>query len=132
MNVRVRVVFNNFPQLTGQMRYRASQVVRKTAFDIQGNAQASMSGHKSGQVYERYGRAHQASAPGEAPAIDTGYLQNSIAVEMLSDLQAIVFTNALYAEYLEFGTARMAPRPYMVPAAERAWPGFLAAMGSLA
>ena len=62
------------------------------------------------------------SAPGEAPAVDTGRLRASIAhrVEMESgEAVAFVGTNVEYAPYLEFGTTRMQPRPFMVPAIER-------------
>jgi HK97 gp10 family phage protein len=62
------------------------------------------------------------SSPGEAPAVDTGRLRASIThrVEMDSgEAVAYVGTNVKYAPYLEFGTSRMAARPFMVPAIER-------------
>ena len=62
------------------------------------------------------------SAPGEAPAVDTGRLRASIThrVEMESgEVVGYVGTNVEYAPYLEFGTTRMKPRPFMVPAIER-------------
>lgn len=62
------------------------------------------------------------SAPGEAPAVDTGRLRASITHRIEHDgdeSAAYVGTNVEYAPYLEFGTIRMAPRPFMVPAIER-------------
>jgi HK97 gp10 family phage protein len=82
-------------------------------------AKESMQGPKSGRLYKvsRTGKLHRASAPGQAPAIDTGNLVNSIQHEQVGSEDARVFTHVEYAPYLEFGTARMAPRPFMTPAA---------------
>jgi HK97 gp10 family phage protein len=63
---------------------------------------------------------HQASAPGETPAVDTGLLVNSINTELVSsnanEAWSQVGTGVVYAEFLEFGTSKMKPRPYMRPA----------------
>lgn len=67
---------------------------------------------KSGRSYQRGNKTHQASAPGEAPAIDYGFLINSIGSER-EDKGAIVFSNDDAAPYLEFGTAKMQARPFM-------------------
>ena len=56
---------------------------------------------------------HQASAPGEAPASDTGRLVNSRTVDLVPAeyLGRLTFrTN--YAAFLEYGTDRMEARPY--------------------
>lgn len=74
---------------------------------------------KSGHIYG----SHQASAPGEAPAIDTGVLVNSIQTE-IDGLTAVVGTNQEYAPVLEFGGAKMAPRPFLASAFEAAAPEF--------
>ena len=113
-----RLVYNRLPQLSGEIRRRASAVVRKTVQVIRAEVVESMQGPKSGREYARSGKFHQASAPGQAPAIDYGVLVNSIKTEMVSDVTGIVFTNVEYALPLEFGSARMAARPFMGPAAE--------------
>lgn len=62
------------------------------------------------------------SAPGEAPAVDTGRLRASIThrVEKESgEVVGYVGTNVEYAPWLEFGTTRMKARPFMMPAIER-------------
>lgn len=56
------------------------------------------------------------SAPGEAPNTDTGLLVNSTGVKSKRRNHAEVFASASYAEALEFGTHKMAPRPAMKPA----------------
>jgi phage gpG-like protein len=54
---------------------------------------------------------HIASAPGEAPAVDTGTLIGSIQMAQDSTLTAKVGTAVEYALYLELGTRKMQPRP---------------------
>ena len=72
-------------------------------------------------VFKMEGKAnlslrHKASAPGEAPATDTGELVNSIAYVMDDKFSARVYSPLKYAEYLELGTRKIAPRPSWVPA----------------
>ena len=75
------------------------------------------SGPKTGRVYRRRGVEHQASAPGEAPASDTGRLVGSIRTEYnMRTLSGRVIASTTYAAALEYGTPRMEPRPYMRPA----------------
>lgn len=74
----------------------------------------------TGRIYSRGGRKHQASAPGQAPALDTGNLRaNTNASPELkedgSDLVGIIISNTEYSEALERGTERMAARPFMGP-----------------
>ena len=69
------------------------------------------SGAKSGK---RYGN-HNASAPGQAPANWTGKLLKSIKVQKTKGV-AFVYITAKYAEFLEFGTSKMRPRPFIIPA----------------
>jgi hypothetical protein len=71
-------------------------------------------------VYQRGNITHRASAPGEAPATDTGTLvsSESIYYERESDLVSIIGSRLAYAYYLEFGTMRIAPRPSWMPAVE--------------
>lgn len=57
---------------------------------------------------------HQASAPGEPPKTDTGGLASSIAI-VLGTNEARVGTGLTYGKYLEFGTTRMEPRPWLHP-----------------
>lgn len=71
---------------------------------------------KSGRMYG----SHQASAPGESPARERGFLAASIdVIPNVPELSATVNAGAAYAANLEFGTAKMAPRPYMRPSLEK-------------
>jgi len=81
------------------------------------------SGNKSGATYTRRGVQHRASAAGEYPASDTGNLVSNIYIELDADgLGGQVESRAQYSSYLEFGTSKMAERPFMFPSAERARP----------
>ena len=60
-----------------------------------------------------------ASAPGQAPATDTGFLVSSIFSEVgidRGDVVGFVRASAPYAVHLEFGTMNMAARPFFEPA----------------
>ena len=92
---------------------------------IRGEAIKSIqSGPKSGRIYEKYNprRTHRASAPGQAPASDTGNLVRNIAVKMESRDQVAVVSSAPYSQFLEFGTSKMLPRPFLFPATEKSRP----------
>lgn len=62
------------------------------------------------------GKGHVPSAPGEPPNNDTGVLANNIETNQVAPLIVEVSSNAPYAAPLEFGTSKMAARPYMAPA----------------
>ncbi|WP_443478385.1 HK97-gp10 family putative phage morphogenesis protein [Novosphingobium aerophilum] len=62
------------------------------------------------------GKKHVPSAPGRAPNNDTGTLAGNIETNQTAPLVVEVSSNAPYAGDLEFGTSKMAARPYMAPA----------------
>lgn len=73
-------------------------------------------GQRTGKLYPRgKTETHQASAPGEAPAPDTGTLRRSTQIEVFSgpSPRGVVTVNAEYAAALELGTEKMAPRPFL-------------------
>lgn len=87
--------------------------------------QKIMSPPKTGVVYKRGGRTHQASAPGESPTNDLGNLVASIRQQIdQNNLRGYVIVSAPYAAALEYGALRMAmggyweleARPYARPA----------------
>lgn len=63
------------------------------------------------------GKNHVPSAPGEPPNFDTGHLAGAIETARVGDLEFEVSSNAEYSAALEFGTSKMAARPFMQPAA---------------
>ena len=112
----------------------------KIGFSIERDIKLSMQEKGSGKVYWK-GKyrdiMHQASAAGETPAVDTGRLRASIttawpggrsqggkdAIESppkeFRRFVVRVGTNVEYGVYLELGTSKLAPRPFLRPALER-------------
>ena len=113
--------------VTQAIRRYGQEAANKLARDVTATAlsvdrdikQRIQRGPKSGFVYNSRGKQHQASAPGEAPATDTGTLVSSISFSQLSKLSAEVVSRLPYAYFLEFGTMNISPRPAWTPAAEK-------------
>ena len=96
----------------------ADRVVRATAFDIQADtARRIQTGPKTGRIYRRGKRAHQASAPGESPATDLGALAASYRAKPVRRGIWRVGSPQAYAAPLEFGDrrGRLKARPHLRP-----------------
>lgn len=92
---------------------RLALQIRATAIDL------IHKGPKTGLMYGD----HQASAPGEAPATNTGDLARSVKIRRDGDGKTwYIVAGASYASYLEFGTEIMEARPFMTPAFVQALP----------
>jgi hypothetical protein len=98
-------------QINGLPEREIGRIVKEIAFGIEAQAKLSMTEPKHGREYKRRGRVHVASAPGEAPAVDTGFLINSIQTDVKSNTEAVVTIAAEYAELLEFEKDRPFVRP---------------------
>ncbi len=66
------------------------------------------------------GAKHAPSQPGKPPNNDTGVLANNIEAVLLEPLVAEVSSNAPYSAALEYGTSKVAARPFMRPARDKA------------
>lgn len=62
------------------------------------------------------GRGHTASKPGQPPSADSHVLANNIEVTQPETLEVVVSSNAPYSQPLEWGTSKMAARPFFRPA----------------
>lgn len=64
------------------------------------------------------GKNHVPSKPGEPPNADTRRLDTNIETSIAAKTPPTVHvtSHAPYSTFLEWGTSRMAPRPYMRPA----------------
>lgn len=139
----IKVDVSGLSELIGQLSALgaiADEVIEETVFDVATDTQAiAIAGldgpPKTGRVYEFYyftdaqGRLrqgekrpspHQASAAGEYPATDRGRLAGSVRALPDGPLAYVVGTNVEYGPMLEFGTSRMAARPWLLPSFERA------------
>lgn len=82
-------------------------------------------GPASGRTYKRGTVTHTASAPGQFPMSDTGRLAANVEFEVAtkSKAVAVVGTNIAYGPHLEFGTSKMAARPWLMPSFRKATEG---------
>ena len=124
--LKVSVEVPNLAALTPMVQSKVEEALAATAHSVEFDIKAAMAEPKTGRLYRRGKRGkiiHQASAPGEAPAIDTTALAASIQTAKLSPLcYEVAAKGAEYAIHLEYGTHKMAARPFMRPALERAKP----------
>ena len=106
MKVVARLTMNRLPELSGMIQARAEQIVSKATFDVEAEAKTVV-------------------------PVDTGNLKNSITANLVKPLEGVVSTGVEYAEYVEYGTSKMAAQPYMTPAAETVKPAWHAAWRQL-
>jgi hypothetical protein len=102
---------------TNEALFAGGQDVLNTARNLILNSPAS------GEFYVRRGVEHQSSAPGEPPANWTGALIRNLRAEVDTrtrrrDLPSRIriVADVEYGEWLEVGTRRMKPRPFIRPA----------------
>lgn len=124
-----------FRRLPRQATAPARKAIRKGALQIRRTATVSIRRPGTGQLYthrfftDASGKVrpltgvsrppHRASAPGQPPASDTGTLLGSVEMVLFDGgLAAEVGTRLDYGKFLEFGTSKMAARPWLSPAWE--------------
>lgn len=129
MTVKVRIegldnLQKKLARLPEGYRKGVNGAVATSALQVQGESQRLIQrGARTGVVVQRGGKPHQRSAPGEPPKTDTGRLVASIFAEIDGDgLGAEVGSGIRYASMLEFGTQKMAARPWLFPTFERLKP----------
>ncbi len=120
--------YNHFPQAAQAFHEAISQVIRKTAFDIQGQANSTApidTGFLRNSIYVV---THDESTYGGAtPSKPDAYLLPEIE-KAEDDTTAYIAVGANYGIYLELGTRFMPPKPYLAPAVETVRPQFEKAM----
>lgn len=116
--ISVKFALNSQVRQHGEaVRKRLAAVPPATCEAVKERVEVAMAEPKSGHVYG----THQASAPGEAPAIDTRGLLESGHVEVVSERQSDLVYDDKAAVPMELGApARgLAPRPFLGPAMEQ-------------
>jgi hypothetical protein len=124
--------------LPAAVKVQVRDAVSASLLQVQNDARRSLQkGPKSGRTYRRGDVLHRASAPGQAPATDTGGLVSSInhllntTNKGLSGTVGVHASTGLkYALRMEFGGrdsrgVHIAPRPFMSPAYKRSRKGIL-------
>lgn len=103
---RLKKMAARTPQEVLRALYRAGQLVELEAeFSI---TNGSISGE-----------GHVPSLPGEPPNADTRFLDTNIQTEIGGPTHVNVESKAPYSAALEFGTSKMAARPFMRPALQK-------------
>lgn len=96
------------------------RAVTNGALRIERTAKLLMKNTQRGEPVRRGKRFHAPSVPGAAPAPDTGRLIQSITHTVAEDGKSSrVGTAVVYGKMLEYGTSRMAPRPWLRPSVEQ-------------
>ncbi len=112
-------VMKAIAEASDNVRLAVSDELSDIAAELEGDIVLRIQqGPKTGRIYKRGGVTHQASASGQSPANDTGTLMRSIYSEKLTSLSYVVGSRIAYAAYLEYGTRRMAARPFFRPPVE--------------
>ena len=108
--IQITIDTAKLDRLIGSLPVSVDTVMGKVANDAVAKMADHMAERKSGLVYA----GHQASAPGEAPAIDTGHLINTLYAKRIKRGEWEAGTTAEYGPHLEFGTTQMEARPFFV------------------
>jgi HK97 gp10 family phage protein len=88
------------------------------SLDTMNEAKKSIQGHQSsGNVYVRGSITYTASTAGNPPNSDTGNLVQNITIQKIKGGYDVGSRKgAPYGVHLEFGTSKMAARPWLTPA----------------
>ena len=113
---------NRIRKQSSSTQRNVERVVNSIANNIRNIAVKSiLQNSRSGGQTTRYDpkRTINVSKAGDPPASDSGFLASQIVVKIDGNkLGADIISNADYSEALEYGTFKMAARPFMQPAAE--------------
>lgn len=101
--------------------------VHQLASDILRHADTTQP--RAEMVVAKVGHDMQGSAQTYCP-VDTGYLKSSISLDVVG-LGFDLGPTAEYGEYVELGTSRMSPEPFLGPAYDQHLPNLEQALGSL-
>ena len=93
-SIVVEITYNDFPDFIRSLPGRAAKPVSDVATYVVQQAQSY------------------------APIGETGQLHDNISFQMTGDAEATIICDVPYAEYVEYGTSKMAARPFMTPALE--------------
>ena len=120
-DIEVVITKNEFPNLLRMLPERFNQGMDALAEEGINHSKVLMNeSPATGRTYPRKGgKTHTASSPGNPPRPDTGTLINSLRWERRgrSGLDRALIASAEHGYYLEYGTTKMAARPFFGPTA---------------
>ena len=122
----VGVVFkSNVPAVMRKIDSVSRDRMSEAVNEVRNKTLVKLSGRRSGRTYFVPGthKSYTASSPGEPPAQATGTLRQSVKGTVESEGRQIigmVGTEQKYGPMLEFGTSKMAARPWLRKSFEEA------------
>jgi hypothetical protein len=115
-----RVDTRMMKRLRQQSPQRVAQVLRGAATEMVADIKLSFGTGPDGRTYRRGKVVHVASSPDNPPNSDTGTLMGSMTWTELRPGYVVIHDQTTYGVWLELGTERIAPRPFVGPVFE-AW-----------
>ena len=114
-------VTNNMSKVTKDLENALHAAMLKSAIDVRNAVLVKLSGGRTGKLYRvpATKRMYRASAAGEAPATRLGHLRASYKYIVKGkgvNSEGVVGSDLDYSHYLEYGTAKIKPRPHLKPA----------------
>ncbi|MDD5358333.1 MAG: hypothetical protein PHX80_04250 [Candidatus Nanoarchaeia archaeon] len=126
---QIDVLIQKFKERGVKVHTGMIQAIMDACLLVDGTAKKSMyrTTINTSVVYRRGNKEkgyiyHSPSVPGEPPAVDTARLVQSITHRIeyeANSATGYIGTKVPYGRYLEFGTSRMPPRPWLGPAVEK-------------
>jgi HK97 gp10 family phage protein len=115
--MRVKLQLTGFKELLADLERVAQAGEEAAAWAVEKIANGTAE-----RARERIGSGAGAAPPGAYPKSKTGRLERSIGVLLTQakTTTAIVGTAQLHGRFLELGTSRMEPRPWLLPSFEDA------------
>lgn len=113
--IEVKVDVKGIDALIRDEPKRVDAWLRGVAITMVGDIKTSFNSGPGGRTYKRGTRYHIASSPFNPPNSDTGALVGGIRQKSAGNLAYKIVASGIAADLLEFGTAKMQPRPYMRP-----------------
>lgn len=98
VNAQIEAAVKKFKEYAVDVNNAVAQAIQWAALKVEGDAKRGIT---------------------DLGAVDTGRLRGSITHRMIDKTSAEVGTNVEYGPYIEFGTKKMAPRPFLTGAFEK-------------
>lgn len=109
-------IIKKLSQLPDNLKQPITKALLQSAGEMQAYAVPRLQRNSgTGRTYKRGGRTHVASSPGEFPNADFGALVKAMRFEPRGPLEVVWGAFISYAKFLEFGTSKMAARPFIRP-----------------
>lgn len=115
MSLKMTIDTSMMTKIRQALPEQISALLRGAANEMVSDMKMSMGTSPAGATYKHGNVSHVASAPGYPPNPDTGALRASINFYPESNTRVVIADGVEYGLYLEIGTERIEPRPFVVP-----------------